>query len=525
MKNIEFGKDTLIEIGIFLARRWSGKNDISVEFSDKGETRSSIRDNRIILPTIEKLSGQEFQKYRQFRTMLWYESMRFRMCKKILSMDHAYGFILNTLETRRIELLGRKIWKGMDMELIFNYSFQWNYRPILNSVYGKARTVEAFYQYLLFDDIKGELPANQFEKVKKAAKFAKNILQEAIDKRYDTLWLEKKIPEIIKILDIDSLLTIPAVLPWIKPGLVLSEEQLLKTLIKITRNKESDFKKVDSKSILEGKNILDEYKTLINETRKNQNNIGINPESIGIQVPPYTNVNEMAIYDLDLINRLRTKFKDWKTGWKERHLNTGDEFDEEAYIEGYEPFFTDFKKTIKVKIMILLDHSSSIASEQSEYKKATLALCEVLSDLKIKFSVYAFSTIDKSVVCWLIKPHGQKWNTACTKRLAQIIANGSTPLAEVYNKMLPILQTKRPDVFLTLTDGEPSDPMAVYNIIKTIKSFEVKMVAIGLGSNLIRSTVIANNLKQLGYERTVAVSRLGDIPNKVISVLGEEPMR
>jgi uncharacterized protein YegL len=522
MQFSQFKKDTLIEIGIFLSRRWSGKNDIIIGFSDKGEIRSTIRDRKIILPSIEKLSGKDFQKYRQFRTMLWYESMRLAICKKILSVDHAYGFILNALETRRIELVGREIWKGMDSELIFNYSFQWNYRPLLTSIYGKARTVEAFYQYLLFDDIKGELSSGQFEKIKKAAKFAKEILAEAVSKKYDTLWLEKKVPEIIKILGIDSLLTIPAILPWVKPGMVLSEKELLKTLIKISKNRDSDFKKIDPKSILEGKDILDEYKVLTNEDKKNQNNEGIDTGTIGIQIPPSTNVNEMSIYDLDLINRLKTKFKDWKTGWKEQHLRTGDEFDEESYIEGHEPFFTDFKKNIKTEIMIMLDHSSSISSEEKEYKKATLALCQVLSELKVEFSVYAFSTVDKAIVCWMIKSNNQKWNNICAKRLAQIVANGSTPLAEVYNKMFTTIQTKRPKIFLTLTDGEPADPAAAYNIIKSIKVLGIKMVAIGLGSNIVRSTTIANNLKQLGYERTVAVSRLSDMPNKVIGLLGEE---
>ena len=49
-------------------------------------------------------SGNHFQKYRQFRTSIWYEAMRLKHCKKILSNDHAYGFILNAIETRRIEL-------------------------------------------------------------------------------------------------------------------------------------------------------------------------------------------------------------------------------------------------------------------------------------------------------------------------------------------------------------------------------------------------------------------------------------
>ena len=54
---------------------------------------------------------------------------------------------------------------------------------------------------------------------------------------------------------------------------------------------------------------------------------------------------------------------------------------------------------------------------------------------------------------------------------------------------------------------------------KTLKRLGIKMVAIGLGPNIIRATAIAINLKRLGYERTLAVSRLKDIPSKVIRIL------
>ena len=40
------------------------------------------------------------------------------------------------------------------------------------------------------------------------------------------------------------------------------------------------------------------------------------------------------------------------------------------------------------------------------------------------------------------------------------------------------------------------------------------MVALGLGPNPVRSTAIAGNLGRLGYEKTLAVSRLKDIPSK-----------
>lgn len=520
MQSLELRNETLVEIATFLVRRWSENENIIVEFSDKTETKTRLADKKVILTPIEKRIGSYFQRYRQLRTSLWYEAMRIKFCKKILSSDHAFGFILNTLETSRIEHLGRKIWRGMDDEIIFNYTYQLVSRPQLHTVYGKARIVEAFYQYFTFGVIKGEIQSSHYEKIIQASKIAKRFVEEALEKNYETDWLEKKISEIIKILDIDSLLTVPISLPFMREGMALTEEELLKILKVVSKNKEGDFGKVDPKSILKGENVYDEYKVLLDENKKSENK-GLAPETIGVQIPLTTNIDETKIYDIALINNLKTKFKEWKSGWKELHLRSGDEFDEESYIEGHEPFFSDVKRSIKTKIVILLDHSSSIAAEALEYKKATLALCEVLAFLKVKFAVYAFSTENRAVVCWQVKPDNVKWNTVTAKRLAKIIANGSTPLAEVYSKMFPILQSKRPDIFLTLTDGEPSDPNAVRNMIKSLKGLGIKMVALGLGPNTIRATTIASNLKHLGYEKTLAVSRLNDIPRKVIGVLGE----
>lgn len=520
MQSLHLKNESLVEIATFLVRRWSENEKINVEFSEKVETRTRLKENRVILTPMEKRIGSDFDKYRQFRTSLWYEAIRIKFCKKILSNDHAFGFILNTLENLRIETLGRKIWKGMDEEIIFNYTYMFLSRPQLNMVYGKARIVEAFYQHFMFGAFKGEIQSSHFERVRKASEYAKKIINEAIEKQYDTEWLEKKISKIIKILDIDSLQTIPIALPFMKSGMALTEKDVLKFLTVVSKNKEGDFGRVDPKAILRGENVKGEYQVLLEENKKSDNK-GLVPESIGIQIPSTRSVDETIIYDIDLINSLKTKFKEWKTGWKEQHLVSGDEFDEESYIDGNEPFFTDIKKSIKTKIVILLDHSSSIASDAIEYKKATLALCEVLSFLKVKFAVYAFSTQNRSVVCWLVKPDTTKWNHVSAKRLAQIVANGSTPLAEVYDKMFPILQSKRPDIFLTLTDGEPSDPNAVRNMIKSIKSLGVKMVALGLGPNTVRATTIASNLKRLGFEKTVATSRLKDIPSKVIGLVDE----
>lgn len=518
MQSLHLRSDTLLEIGTFLVRRWSSNEDIAVGITDQKEVQTKLRENKIIMFPIERYQGTDFQKYRQFRTALWYESMRVRHSSKILSNDHAFGFILNTLETRRIEIIGRKFWQGMDEEIIFNYGFSWLYRPLLNTLYGSTRLVEGFSQYFLLGDIKGELPPSGFEKVQKANALASEAVKEAVEKQYGTDWLEKKVSEIIKILEIDPLLTIPISMPKLSSGIAMTEQEFMRTINKIAKHKESDFGEIDPKKVMEGKQVFEEFRVLLEEARKSENK-GLRTEIIGISIPTATNVDETRIYDMDLINNLKAKFKEWKSGWKEQHVLSGDEFDQETYLEGHKPFITDKKIAIKTRMVILLDHSSSIAEQEVEYKKATLALCEVLDFLKVKFSVYAFNTEQKKVTCWLIKPENLQWNNIAAKRLAQVKANGSTPLAEVYDLLLPTLRSKKPDIFLTLTDGEPSDPDAVRFMMRDFKLIGIKMVAIGVGPDTADAIIIANNLKRLGYERTLAVSRLNEIPKRVLNVL------
>ena len=519
MQSLQLQNDTLIDIATFLARRWSGKENVIVGFSKTRQNETRLKEKKILLIPNEYYYGDSFQKYRQFRVSIWYEAMRLKHCEKILSNDHAYGFILNTIETRRIELVGIKVWKGMVEELIFNYTNMWLSRANLGSIFGKARTVEAFYQYFLFEDIKGQIQPNQFNKVTKAVEFAKHVLNEAIEKRRDTTWIESKIPEILKILDLDALISIPLSVPLKGPGIAITPNDFAKAMKQVTKSRKDDFSKFDSKNVLAGKTVLDEFKIIKTENKKNEKK-GLNTKSIGIQIPNQSNVDETKIYDQDLINNLKAKFKEWKTGWKEYHFFVGDEFDDEAYLEGYDqPFVTDVKKSIKTRVVILLDHSSSIADQQVDYKKATLALCEVLAFLKIKFSVYAFNTTKRQVMCWLVKPEDLKWNNSCAKRLAQIPANGGTPLAEVYDKLYPIMHSKKPDIFLTFSDGEPSDAFAARSMVKSFKSIGIKMVAIGVGRDTRNATIIATNLKYLGFEKTLGVSRLKDIPNKVLNIL------
>lgn len=121
--------------------------------------------------------------------------------------------------------------------------------------------------------------------------------------------------------------------------------------------------------------------------------------------------------------------------------------------------------------------------------------------------------------CWIIKPPKLKWSATGPRRLAQIRASGGTPLAEIYGLLQGIAKSFKPDIMVTLTDGEPSDFDAVREMVLSYRKMGIHMVALGLGRNLNDAISIGHNLKYLNYERSLAVSRLEDIPQKVIYLL------
>jgi Mg-chelatase subunit ChlD len=121
--------------------------------------------------------------------------------------------------------------------------------------------------------------------------------------------------------------------------------------------------------------------------------------------------------------------------------------------------------------------------------------------------------------CWIIKPQNVKWSATGARRLAQIRASGGTPLAEMYGLLHPIVKSFKPDIMVTLTDGEPSDFDAVREMVLSYRKLGIHMVALGLGRNLNDAISIGSNLKYLTYEKSLAVSRLEDIPNRVIHLL------
>src|SRR6185436_2350656 len=335
--------------------------------------------------------------------------------------------------------------------------------------------------------------------------------------------------QIIKILQVDSLMSvppIPIVMPKSKVGLSMKQEEVLSQIEKLVRikTKELEIEKL-KKEIVQGDDINEEFRIIVNESKKNDNKGYETTENLSIAIPDNLGVDETAIYDFDLINKVKTALKEWRSGWKEKYDFSGDEIEIENYIEKQSKIFISDKKiAINVKISVLLDLSSSIEDNEIEYKKAAVALCEGLEYLNIKFSVYAFNTESRAIKCWVIKPQNVRWGSIHAKRLMKVKPLGGTPLAEIYGMLQPTINSFKPEIFVTLTDGEPSDMNAVRKTVLAYKRNGIKMIAIGLGSDINDAIGIGYNLKYLNYEKTLSLSkkRLQDLPKKVLGLLSIE---
>ena len=487
----------------FLARRWS-ETRASVRLDGSGAPSS--RAGTITLPPPSRYPGNNNDKRRQLRADLWRESVKLRHSTESQGNEHAFGFVLNAIESERAEAVGLGKWRGMAGELAFARAWARAGRADVAQFYGRARMVEAFYQEFRFGGVRGTMQSSHLERAREAARRARAIVDEALKGELGTEYVKSRVPEIIGILKIDPLLTVPYV-PLAVKDIAIDERDVRREL---ARDGIEDPDKAGR--VVRGGDGAAEAR----ERRGGEAGL-----AEGLEVPEPGGDGEQ-IRDADLVWRLKSRFRRLRYGWREVQGDAGDEFDGDGHIDGAGSFVSDARASVKVRMMVLLDHSSSISDWQADYKKATLALCELLAYVRARFSVYAFSARGRDVVCWQIKPDGPRWGRTHAGRLARVEAGGSTPLAQVYGRMMPALQSGRPDVLVTLTDGEPSDAAAARSAIRSIKKIGVKTAAVGLGPDTVRATAIAGNLAKLGYDRTVAVSRLQELPRRVMGLLEAE---
>jgi hypothetical protein len=97
MQAIQLQNDSIIEIATFLIRRWSEKENITIEISDKVETITRLKENKVILTPLEK---------------------------RIDSLEHRYG--MKQCESNTVKKFSVTI---MHLDL---FSTQWRHRELSN---------------------------------------------------------------------------------------------------------------------------------------------------------------------------------------------------------------------------------------------------------------------------------------------------------------------------------------------------------------------------------------------------------
>jgi hypothetical protein len=83
VQNFSLRNDILINLGTFLSRRWSGNKKATILLIEDKPPTTKLDKNTITMPSLRYYNGTEFQKYRQWRVSLWYESMRLAFQQKL----------------------------------------------------------------------------------------------------------------------------------------------------------------------------------------------------------------------------------------------------------------------------------------------------------------------------------------------------------------------------------------------------------------------------------------------------------
>jgi uncharacterized protein with von Willebrand factor type A (vWA) domain len=547
--------ESVLPISQFLARAWSGKSDTVVSLSHEYKYPTSYSDSskkEIYMPYPAKFSSDLYLGYRLYRASLWHEAMHIYRW-----IDHK-DVLDNVIIDYFVEhVLGYKLWPGMVRERLLSkaqvYHFVADVTTIQASEYEKVfdkdatkhlRLLEAFSQQLLLGTYKGKLPADEHELVMKAVEYVKTQLQQDVPDN-----VVKKVCD-----DVHKMLGIPQLPHYYKLSIGVvgkinksAARQIVEEYVKAKlesqareQGREPDAQQggqssleLDTDSIVKSETesllqIPDEIKEEVKQVLQEDKRIegirqGAKAEvAEGIILPSKLDVDESQYYDQELITHLKAQLRQLRRGWKELPSDTG-EFDVDSYVAKHSKVFTD-EERIKVggfKVILLLDHSGSIERYQKTYKMACIALAEALSTLGIPFAMYAFAQYQSYTQIYLVKSFREKWTRINAKRLAQISADGGTPLEEVYERLTPLVLANQGKLyFITLTDGEPDYKYPCKRRIAELKR-HCRMVAVGFGYTMREAVELANNLAYLGYERHVALDDLRKLPEKVLKLLGE----
>jgi hypothetical protein len=571
--------EALIEVASFLAKAWSGTNSVQVVMTADEvpkATKYSLEDGRRVEYEIKMCELSKFRvkdimaRYRLWRQALWHESMHIAMGFPDLGWadGELLNIIANAIEDYRVEALGAMMYLGMKKETEFAHAIyvskaDRDFAEFARINHSSSVREIALLSAFVFKTVAGRIPRSianalskeDLEKVAELAGEARRDIMAGVSLESISL----RVYEELKKMGVrDNPILVSSV-----PG----------SLIRAYDNPYAyDSERYDSKREIEravkehaselglnedlsepGEDVKKEFEAISRESERIENEEasskrlgaekkggesdrgampGVGREGAGVKhgrriaiaVPRLLKQDDSPLYDQSLIARLKDQLRNVKRGFFEVYRSAGDELDVEEYVRGIgKPFGKPFLDEERVrmggiKALILMDFSASIMGYELEYKKAVVALSEALKYIRAKFAVYAFSNPSGEVVLWQIKGFQEAWDRAKSRRLAQIYPIGDTPLDEVYKRLEEVIEAERPDIMITLTDGEPNSFEDTEEEVKRLKRM-TKMVAVAIGRSPEEAGRLAGKLISLGYHRSIAVSSLSELASKILRLI------
>ena len=571
-------REALIELSRFLVKAWSGVySDVDVVIVEGAipTTHRAFLSGReyyrVVMPPLSAIRVNDpLTQYRVWRKILWHEAMHMYFgVPDILNRDMwirrpSWATIANAFEDYRIEELGVRVYPGMETEKrladeVFLQRFKKELPEIVGSLRGRYSR-EQVRQYLVVAGfiygLKGDITPSlsrylgeaDLERIREAVEFVK---RQPLKWKMSRREYERIADEIVRILGLNEEADLvigdglnpgnppdsPAITPLLNPYLsdkfdnVREDLKGKESLLEAPGEVEREFKRLLEESSKRERREKEAEKTDHKAEFKDQRLGSLSLVENRVLVPDNLYFDESPYYDSVLIQHLKDRLRVIKRRYFEVHSMSGEELEVEDYVRrSSKPFVREERVRVGgIRVLILLDFSGSIAPFQEKYKKAVIALSEALNYIGAEFAVYAFSQSPRSslTVIWRIKGFEEKWDRMIARRLAQIRASGGTPLYAVYDLLEPIVERARPHVFITFTDGFPDLVMTTIKKIRELKRL-TRMVAIAIGTDgsdpnspLETAPQLAHRLKTLEYHRSIAVSNLSELPEKVLRLLLE----
>jgi len=498
-----------------------------------------------------QLAVKGFDKYRIFRTGIWHESCHVKYTPEALYLKgtqrDVVNDLINIIEDRRIEDLGVKEWQGYIPERLYTQAYAYALRPKVDEIKNRDhRVFEAFLQRLLIGKIKGNLPPDEAKIVEEAAQMVERKLSK-LDERASDHTISKEVLNLA--LDVRKLLGLGQPAPISSAGAGSawedtftaeyarhsgkSRDEIEKEMDEWFKEKEKEAKKESrEKGKVEAGEVT---RSDVEQARKGTTEARNEYEQIQRQQPldpalihwspAASQMSPNEFRDAKFIQAMNTYLQSWRTGFIRKVGETGASFSVKEYIRNKdEPFVTRLKRSAKgKKILILTDFSISMEDKEEDYKKALISALEVLDSIGSNVAVFAFA-VDPAQGQGFYKiktfEEPKLKNTHLAKLAALRAAYPGTPTDHAYKALVNYVARSKPEVFVTVTDGEPGDKDATKEMVNMLKR-HTRMVAFGIPAvpNEQARRQMENSLKSFNYNKVFAVTHLHQIPPKLVNLL------